>query len=133
VGNDLTESVRSGYNRIAAAYALHYANELQHKPLDRELLTRFAAEIKGRGDVCDMGEDPEMRPEPITPEKREELIAYMAAGLLAAHKYFRERWIEYADTTIEPPRRAAKIGRNEPCPCGSGKNYKKCCGGTTVN
>jgi hypothetical protein len=27
------------------------------------------------------------------------------------------------------PCRAAKIGRNEPCPCGSGKKYKKCCGG----
>jgi hypothetical protein len=26
---------------------------------------------------------------------------------------------------IAPP----KIGRNEPCPCGSGKKYKKCCGG----
>jgi uncharacterized protein len=22
----------------------------------------------------------------------------------------------------------AKIGRNEPCPCGSGKKFKKCCG-----
>jgi hypothetical protein len=25
-------------------------------------------------------------------------------------------------------RAAAKIGRNDPCPCGSGKKYKKCCG-----
>ncbi len=25
-------------------------------------------------------------------------------------------------------RKGAKIGRNEPCPCGSGKKYKKCCG-----
>ena len=25
-------------------------------------------------------------------------------------------------------RKAKKIGRNAPCPCGSGKNYKKCCG-----
>ncbi len=24
--------------------------------------------------------------------------------------------------------RAPKIGRNDPCPCGSGKKYKKCCG-----
>lgn len=24
--------------------------------------------------------------------------------------------------------RVAKVGRNEPCPCGSGKKYKKCCG-----
>ena len=24
--------------------------------------------------------------------------------------------------------KAKKIGRNEPCPCGSGKKYKHCCG-----
>ncbi len=28
----------------------------------------------------------------------------------------------------EPVRKAEKIGRNDPCPCGSGKKYKKCCG-----
>jgi tetratricopeptide (TPR) repeat protein len=28
---------------------------------------------------------------------------------------------------IEPIRSGKKIGRNEPCPCGSGKKYKKCC------
>ncbi len=27
-----------------------------------------------------------------------------------------------------PQRRGEKIGRNDPCPCGSGKKYKKCCG-----
>jgi len=27
-----------------------------------------------------------------------------------------------------PPRHVVKVGRNEPCPCGSGKKYKKCCG-----
>ncbi len=27
-------------------------------------------------------------------------------------------------TIVKPP----KIGRNDPCPCGSGKKYKKCCG-----
>jgi preprotein translocase subunit SecA len=26
------------------------------------------------------------------------------------------------------PARSDKIGRNDPCPCGSGKKYKKCCG-----
>jgi uncharacterized protein YecA (UPF0149 family) len=25
-------------------------------------------------------------------------------------------------------RAAPKVGRNDPCPCGSGKKYKKCCG-----
>jgi tetratricopeptide (TPR) repeat protein len=28
-----------------------------------------------------------------------------------------------------PPAAKQKIGRNDPCPCGSGKKYKKCCGG----
>jgi len=28
----------------------------------------------------------------------------------------------------QPASRGKKIGRNEPCPCGSGKKYKKCCG-----
>lgn len=27
-----------------------------------------------------------------------------------------------------PPRQADKVGRNDPCPCGSGRKYKKCCG-----
>ena len=26
------------------------------------------------------------------------------------------------------PARTAKVGRNEPCPCGSGRKFKKCCG-----
>jgi preprotein translocase subunit SecA len=30
---------------------------------------------------------------------------------------------------LEPIRRDdGKVGRNDPCPCGSGKKYKKCCG-----
>jgi SEC-C motif-containing protein len=39
-------------------------------------------------------------------------------------------WI-YIDGDIVPPKpikKDKKIGRNEPCPCGSGKKYKKCCG-----
>ena len=28
--------------------------------------------------------------------------------------------------------KSAKINRNDPCPCGSGKKYKKCCGASSV-
>ncbi len=31
-------------------------------------------------------------------------------------------------TVKKQPRRVQKIGRNDPCPCGSGKKYKHCCG-----
>src|ERR1700693_4460476 len=50
-----SESIRESYDRLAAEYARRIFNELQHKPLDRELLNRFVAEIAGRGEVCDMG------------------------------------------------------------------------------
>ncbi|MFR4990425.1 preprotein translocase subunit SecA [Anaerotruncus colihominis] len=34
-----------------------------------------------------------------------------------------------SDGTLENrPRTVKKVGRNDPCPCGSGKKYKKCCG-----
>jgi uncharacterized protein len=79
-------------------------------------------------------EDPEMRPEPISSEKREEVIVHMAAGLLRAYQYFRAQ--READLSVHAPearRNASKVGRNDPCPCGSGKKYKKCCGSATVN
>ena len=44
----------------------------------------------------------------LTPERRKEL-------------YKEQR---SSTTVVKPP----KIGRNDPCPCGSGKKYKKCCG-----
>ena len=34
------------------------------------------------------------------------------------------------DTSASEPRHSVKIGRNDPCPCGSGKKYKRCCGVT---
>ena len=49
------QSVRESYDRLANEYARHFFDELQHKPRDRELLNRFAAETAGRGEVCDMG------------------------------------------------------------------------------
>ena len=30
---------------------------------------------------------------------------------------------------VEPSKADVNPGRNDPCPCGSGKKYKKCCGG----
>ena len=53
--DETTRSIRESYDRLAEEYTRRIADELQHKPLDRELLDRFAKETRGRGDVCDMG------------------------------------------------------------------------------
>lgn len=44
-------------------------------------------------------------------------------------RFVREgvQWF-YVDGKANPPTQRQKIGRNAPCPCGSGKKYKRCCG-----
>lgn len=37
-------------------------------------------------------------------------------------------WRYVGREKLAPTRAAAKTGRNDPCPCGSGQKYKKCCG-----
>jgi uncharacterized protein len=79
-------------------------------------------------------EDPKMRPKPISPEQRENIRAHMAAGLLGAYRYFRShRQATPSARTSNLRRNTPKVGRNDPCPCGSGKKYKKCCGGAKLN
>lgn len=55
MNDNRTQSIRESYDRLADEYARRIFSELQHKPLDRELLDRFAAKVVGRGEVCDMG------------------------------------------------------------------------------
>ncbi len=47
--------VKSSYDRVAGEYGQRFIDEPDTKPMDRQMLERFAAEVKGRGPVCDMG------------------------------------------------------------------------------
>lgn len=54
--NDRTiQSVRTNYDQLSDEYARQLFDELRNKPIDRQLLDRFAEETIGRGQVCDMG------------------------------------------------------------------------------
>jgi SAM-dependent methyltransferase len=55
MSGNLSQSIRESYDRLAEEYARRIFSELQHKPADRKLLECFAAEVAGRGEVCDMG------------------------------------------------------------------------------
>ena len=63
---------------------------------------------------------------PVTPIGYRERLAIVAGlpGMLADLNHHRVDTL----TPRTPNRREAAPGRNEPCPCGSGKKYKKCCG-----
>ncbi len=69
--------------------------------------------------------------------KVEFIATYREKGVIQSHHEVGEfkcldgRWY-YVDGKLVPPstqqHQTPKTGRNEPCPCGSGKKYKKCCG-----
>lgn len=46
---------QASYDAVADEYARRISDELQHKPLDRALLDRFADSTRGHGPVCDLG------------------------------------------------------------------------------
>jgi trans-aconitate methyltransferase len=48
-------NTQASYDAVADEYTRRIANELEHKPFDRDLLDRFARELAGRGPVCDLG------------------------------------------------------------------------------
>jgi uncharacterized protein len=82
--------------------------------------------------------DPELRPykKPVDAEQRERLIVGAAAGVTGLYQYFQaQRMVENQlfGNTATVRRVAPKIGRNDPCPCGSGKKFKHCCGRTTLH
>jgi SAM-dependent methyltransferase len=47
--------VQHSYDRVADEYVQRIRDELQHKPLDRQLLAQFAGRVHGLGPVCDLG------------------------------------------------------------------------------
>jgi len=53
--DEVADAIRDSYDRVADEYARRLFRELDQKPLDRELLTRFATQTAGLGQVCDIG------------------------------------------------------------------------------
>jgi uncharacterized protein len=60
-------------------------------------------------------------------EDRDELVADALVAAYDLRDYWRELQFEQVRVK-EPIRREPKIGRNDPCPCGSGRKFKQCHG-----
>jgi uncharacterized protein len=70
-------------------------------------------------------DDPEFVPADNIDELLDEGAALIPRVITVLHKISLERAREHVTAR---PVRAPKIGRNDPCPCGSGQKYKRCCG-----
>ncbi len=65
--------------------------------------------------------------EPMSPEEREAQLARQKAQAAETHRVAAAAG-GGRQVTKTVVREQVKVGRNDPCPCGSGKKYKKCCG-----
>ncbi|CAM4340848.1 SEC-C metal-binding domain-containing protein [Lacicoccus alkaliphilus] len=80
-------------------------------------------------------------------EKQDEIIKYLmslnvefsnvndqreffdnVAGIVENTRHFKYRGHKESELKTKTIVKEVKVGRNDPCPCGSGKKYKKCCG-----
>ena len=60
-------------------------------------------------------------------EERDELIGEALVAAYDLREYWRD--VQFEQVRVkEPIRREPKIGRNDPCPCGSGRKFKQCHG-----
>lgn len=74
--------------------------------------------------------DPSLRTGPLDDEMREKLVSAIPTCVPKLNKMFEPlRQSAYSQVDKALNRKTSKkIGRNEPCPCKSGKKYKHCCG-----
>lgn len=73
-------------------------------------------------------DDPEVRTPPISDGRRASLLDDMAWNVTLINRYYADHRLTGGKPREPFRRNGAKVGRNEPCPCGSGKKYKQCCG-----
>lgn len=75
--------------------------------------------------------DPKWVQKPASAREQTKDLQHVGAGLIRCWRYFKASRLAgaRAASAAQTVRRSEpKIGRNDPCPCGSGKKYKQCCG-----
>lgn len=79
--------------------------------------------------ISQCSEDPSKRDWLADQELRENLGCSLAVMAVRLWEVYREQPFKEVELNHAPElRQAPKVSRNEPCPCGSGKKYKRCCG-----
>lgn len=65
--------------------------------------------------------------EQMSPAQHQQSVQEIEPAARALHAYWLGQRSSHARPSQTPARAAPQVGRNEPCPCGSGKKFKHCC------
>ena len=99
----------------------------------RRILSVSQPQVRTNGEAFDGAETPApaparpaAEPEESKPQSTQDVFASMMSQV--AGRPVRAVPVRRPPPPGSPAAGAAPVGRNDPCPCGSGKKYKKCCG-----
>ncbi len=130
----LMRSRYTAYTRTETEYLLNTIHPSQKEAYDAESIQKWSEESDWQG--LEIIATEKGGPEEDT--GRVEFVArYLENGQSCEHHEIADfqkqdgRWYFYSGRAPRPTtfiRKEPKIGRNDPCPCNSGKKYKKCCG-----
>ena len=106
VQSEFDEQASTAWSRAARWHGMEIIRTEKGQPGDKTGVVEFRATYTANGEFCNHHE-------------------------VSTFVYEPDGWkFEDGELVGEKPilREAPKVGRNDPCPCGSGKKYKKCCG-----
>ncbi|MBL8176048.1 MAG: preprotein translocase subunit SecA [Bryobacterales bacterium] len=112
-------------------------NELMDRIEDETIRYLFFMQATSEAPVLPFREEDDEEEEEDDSPQREAMAAAAKASMQDLTRNIvrkKDRELEQLQfvggdtTTAAAPVRNAKVGRNDPCPCGSGKKFKKCCG-----
>jgi uncharacterized protein len=121
---DACESFAAGYAEGAA---------LEPEWIGNDARWTFASHVAYLGDRLDLVPEPtRVKIETMLPEPKKLLCRELGGIVRAARESFlKVRRPETAPLASQTRTETPRVGRNAPCPCGSGKKYKRCCGSQT--
>ena len=103
---------------LSAGFLASYGDDRALPLIEREIL---AFDESARGSLARLDLD-------LLVEAYEELAGELPDAVMDHLEYLWELQSEPDELPVPPlPAATIKVGRNDPCPCGSGKKYKRCC------
>lgn len=126
VQNDATQTAAFSF----AIYMLVEHTRDKHIDLIRNLLETKEVDVMWCGDIEDIEMELGLREERATLRPKSEIEKLFDKYNIDSADDLKEIFSNQGDDDVKEAievQDEPKIGRNDPCPCGSGKKYKKCC------
>lgn len=106
-------------------WASEFLEGVEMRPIEWDQIFRDRKTARLFASITLLADGQDQTGEVLSKAHRERLVAGLPETVRRIAAVWRDPAVAFSR---EVPARSAKVGRNEVCPCGSGKKFKKCCG-----